>query len=233
MYSGFYDKNQHSHPHIRTRNTKFFLAFTKVFFDSFAFIFSCCCWFSFSGGKEKKKKNIICMCAHRVAICLQRKHVTLFLETNRILNISFTSLILSLAPTHSTRSLARSACGYASFLSTLFCLLSSFECVSSKRFSLDKKNPQKTFLTHAHFFLRCEREDCEIQTICMSSILSDSFCFHSFNGIIMNFNSVPLSLALPIPLLHYIFFASSFAQQPSEIVQPKNFSTSIANHTTY
>lgn len=183
----------HAHAH------KFFLAFTKVFFDSFAFIFSCfcCCYFLcvFFWGK---KKNIICMCAHRVAICLQRKHVTLFLETNRILNISFTSLILS-------RFLTPLAfCVWMWLpLSTLFCLLSSFECVSSKRFSLDKKNPQKTFLTHAHFFLRCEREDCEIQTICMSSILSDSFCFHSFNGIIMNFNSLPLSLTL--------LFAISFA----------------------
>lgn len=42
------------------------------------------------------------------------------------------------------------------------------------------------------------------KTICMSSVLSDSFCFHSFNGIIMNFNRVS-------------FFSCRFTQQPTKI----------------
>ena len=67
----------------------------------------------------------------------------------------------------------------------------------------------------------------------MSSNLSDSFCFHSFNGIIMNFNSLPLSLTLSCSLYLFASQSSSFAQQPTKIAQPKNFSTSIENHTTY
>lgn len=66
----------------------------------------------------------------------------------------------------------------------------------------------------------------------MSSMLSDSFCFHSFNGIIMNFNRF-LFLSLALGVFSRLVLSSRFLWHTATKLQPnKNFCTSIAT-TTY
>lgn len=69
-----------------------------------------------------------------------------------------------------------------------------------------KESTKKTFLKHTHFSRETTTDSdiCIYSVLCVllgrnvyiSSILSDSFCFHSFNGIIMNFNRSSLVLSL-------------------------------------